>query len=138
LKVPIVEISSEISLSKFSAKKSPAGDTMLFRLRNLLSKVIAKLPGKNLELYMKLFIYSLKKTLFEGEVESLTCDTANGQITILNNHEPLITILKEGLIKIVDKNQKADYIQTTGGFLEIRSSNEVRCIIDQVITQKEN
>jgi len=87
---------------------------------------------------MKLFIYSLKNTLFEGEAESLTCDTANGQITILNNHEPLITMLKEGVIKILDKNQKANYIQTAGGFLEIRSSNEVRCIIDQVINQKEN
>jgi len=89
---------------------------------------------------MKLFIYSLKNTLFEGEAESLTCETANGQITILNNHEPLITLLKEGLIKIVDKAQKLNYIQTTGGFLEIRGSNEVRCIIDQEGTtnQKEN
>jgi len=88
---------------------------------------------------MRSFIYSIKNTLFEGEAESLTCETANGQITILNNHEPLITLLKEGAIKIIDKNQKVNYIQTTGGFLEIRGSNEVRCIIDQDITsQKEN
>ncbi|KKQ97072.1 MAG: hypothetical protein A2626_02740 [Candidatus Nealsonbacteria bacterium RIFCSPHIGHO2_01_FULL_38_55] len=88
---------------------------------------------------MKLFIYSLKNTLFESEAESLTCETVNGQITILNNHEPLITLLKDGVIKIIDKNQKASYIQTMGGFLEIRGSNEVRCIIDQNITsQNEN
>lgn len=79
---------------------------------------------------MKLFIYSLKNTLFQGEAESLTCETANGQITILDNHEPLITILKEGLIKIIDKNKKLSYIQTLKGFLEIRTGNEVRCIID--------
>ncbi len=80
---------------------------------------------------MKLFVYSLKNTLFQGEAESLTCETTNGQITVLDNHEPLITLLKDGLIKIVDKNKKMNYIQTLKGFLEIRTGNEVRCIIDQ-------
>ena len=86
---------------------------------------------------MKLFIYSLKNTLFQGEAESLTCETANGQITVLDNHEPLITILKEGLIKIIDKNKKLSYIQTLNGFIEIRTGNEVRCIVDQLLAQKE-
>ncbi len=80
---------------------------------------------------MKLFIYSLKNTLFQGEAESLTCDTVTGQITVLDNHEPLITLLKEGVIKIIDKNKKLDYIQILKGFVEIRTGNEVRCIIDQ-------
>ena len=84
---------------------------------------------------MKLFIYSLKNTLFQGEAESLTCDTVNGQITVLDNHEPLISVLKKGLIKIVDKNKELRYIQTLKGFIEIRGSNEVRCIVDQVVVQ---
>lgn len=80
---------------------------------------------------MKLYIYSLKNTLFQGEAESLTCDTTCGQITVLDNHEPLITVLKEGLIKIIDENQKLNYIQVKSGFVEIRNGNEVRCIIGQ-------
>lgn len=80
---------------------------------------------------MKLFVYSLKNILFQGEAESLTCETTDGQITVLDNHEPLITVLKEGLIKIIDKNKKLSYIQTLNGFLEIRTGNEIRCIIEE-------
>jgi len=78
---------------------------------------------------MKVSIYSLKETLFQGEAESLTCETGAGEITILNHHVPLITDIKEGVIKIIDREQKTKYIQVESGFLEIRSNNEVRCII---------
>lgn len=80
---------------------------------------------------MKVSIYSLKNILFQDEAQSLNCDTSSGELTILDHHEPLITNIEEGLIKIVDKNQKEKFVQVKSGFLEARSSNEVRCIISQ-------
>lgn len=78
---------------------------------------------------MKIFIYSLKETLFQGEAISLNCTTLDGEITILDNHEPLITVLKNGVMKIVDKENNLKRIQIENGFLETRSNNEVRCIV---------
>ena len=80
---------------------------------------------------MKVSIYSLKNTLFDAEALSLTCDTTIGQITVLDNHEPLITTLKEGMIKIVDKANKENYIRVRDGFLEVRSQGHVRAIIEE-------
>jgi hypothetical protein len=59
LKAPIVVLPSGKTLSKFSAKKSPAGDTMLFRLRNLLSRVVAKRSAA-----LMLFYGKLKKNIY--------------------------------------------------------------------------
>ena len=82
---------------------------------------------------MKLSIYSLKKILFQGEAESLNCNTAMGEITVLDNHVPLIAIIKKGLIKIIDRKKEQKYLQVKEGFLEVRSNSEVRCIVEEDI-----
>lgn len=80
---------------------------------------------------MKLSIYSLKNILFQGDASLLNCQTSAGEITILDNHEKLITALSDGVMKIIDRNKKEYFFQVKSGFLEVRSGNEVRCIVDQ-------
>lgn len=80
---------------------------------------------------MKLAVYSLKKILFQGESESINCRTAVGEITILDNHRPLISMLQKGTVKIVDKNKKEHYIPVSSGFVEVRPENEVRFIVEE-------
>jgi F-type H+-transporting ATPase subunit epsilon len=80
---------------------------------------------------MKLSIYSLRKTLFEGEAKSVNCQTKAGEITVLDNHRPLISVLKQGVIKIIDKNEKEHYVNTTSGFLEVKQDNEARFIVEE-------
>jgi F-type H+-transporting ATPase subunit epsilon len=80
---------------------------------------------------MKLSVYSLKNILFQGEAVSLNCKTSLGEITVLDNHETLITTLVTGTIKIVDKNKKENFFEIKSGFLEVKSNNEVRCIVEQ-------
>jgi F0F1-type ATP synthase epsilon subunit len=95
---------------------------------------------------MKLSIYSLKNILFQGSALLLNCQTVAGEITILNNHETLITVLAAGVIRIVaaspegraslapkgrDENLKEYFFPIKSGFLEVRSDNEVRCIVEQ-------
>lgn len=78
---------------------------------------------------MKLGVYSLKKVLFQGDIVSLNCQTASGEITVLPHHRPLLTILTGGVLSIVDKNNKEHYIQIGSGFLEVTDHNESRIII---------
>lgn len=80
---------------------------------------------------MKLSIFSLNKILFVGQITSLTCRTLLGEITVLNNHQPLISMLAKGAIKAVDATQKEHFFEVASGFLEVRKNNEARCIIEQ-------
>lgn len=80
---------------------------------------------------MKLSVYSLKKILFQGEVELLNCKTVTGEITVLNNHETFITVLSAGVLKVVDNNKKENFFPIKSGFLEVKPGNEARCIVEE-------
>lgn len=49
---------------------------------------------------MILEIVSPEATLFKGEVTSVTLPGEVGSFQILNNHAPIVSILKHGVIKI--------------------------------------
>ncbi len=53
---------------------------------------------------MVLEIVSPEATLFKGEVTSVTLPGVDGSFQILNNHAPIVSILKDGDIKIVANN----------------------------------
>ena len=80
---------------------------------------------------MKLFIYSLKNILFQGQASLLNCQTTMGEITILDNHEALITVLASGTIRVVDEGKNDQFFPVKSGFLEIKSGNEARVIVEQ-------
>jgi len=81
---------------------------------------------------MILSIYSLKNILFQGQATSLNCHTQMGEITVLDNHEPLISVLAKGVMKVSVKGAEKDqYFEIKAGFIEVKPNNEVRCIIDQ-------
>ena len=79
---------------------------------------------------MKLSVYSLKNILFQGSALSLNCKTAVGEITVLDNHQPLIGILTEGTMKIVDAEKKEHFFEVKSGLIEVKHGNEVRCLVD--------
>ena len=49
---------------------------------------------------MILEIVSPEATLFQGEVTSVTLPGVIGSFQILNNHAPIVSILKHGVVKI--------------------------------------
>jgi len=90
---------------------------------------------------MKLSVYSLKKILFQGEADLLNCKTPLGEITVLDNHETFITVLSAGAVKIIPAKSRggkavlpdrgAKFFPIKSGFLEVKSGNEVRCIVEE-------
>ena len=64
----------------------------------------------------------------------MNCKTRTGEITILDHHRPLISVLKEGTMKIIDKAEKEHYIPIRSGFLEVRSGNEARFLVEEART----
>lgn len=80
---------------------------------------------------MHVGVYSLEKVLFQGEASEVNCNTRMGQITILNHHEPLISILAPGTMKIIDQNGKEWYIPVSSGFLEVNSRNQLKLLVEE-------
>lgn len=80
---------------------------------------------------MRLSIYSLKKVLFEGEAASVNAKTASGEITVLDHHRPLISLLESGTVKVIDADEKEHYLSVTSGFLEVNAQNTVWLLVEE-------
>ncbi|MEK7158908.1 MAG: F0F1 ATP synthase subunit epsilon [Patescibacteria group bacterium] len=65
-----------------------------------------------------------ERVVFKDEVDSITLPTQSGEITILPNHLPLISVLKPGDIVIKKGNDTFD-IAVSGGFIEVLSTKVV-------------
>ncbi len=78
---------------------------------------------------MKLSVYTIKNTLFAGEVDKVIAKTAMGEITVLENHLPLITLLKGPALE-TEKKGKRNVIPVKSGFLEVRPESEVVVLAD--------
>ncbi len=69
---------------------------------------------------MNLLIAKVDETLYQGEVYSVTLPTAAGEVTILGEHMPLVTTLKEGVIRIRKERDSAfEEFVVTSGVLEV-------------------
>jgi F-type H+-transporting ATPase subunit epsilon len=78
---------------------------------------------------IKLQIVTPERVLLQTEVDSLTCPTTTGQITILPGHIPLVSTLEHGEL-IARVEGEPQYIAISGGFVEIRDHNEVAVLAD--------
>lgn len=74
---------------------------------------------------MKLAIYSIQSTLFKGDAEKLVAKTAMGEITVLDSHLPLVTILEGPHVEIIDTKGERSIVPIRSGFLEVRPESEV-------------
>lgn len=74
---------------------------------------------------MQIEIISPDKKLFEGEVSQITLPGVDGSLGILNNHAPLISVLKSGTIRL--KEAAAGWIEfpVKGGVVEVFSNKVI-------------
>ena len=68
---------------------------------------------------MKLYIYKIDQILYEGDADIITLPTKSGEISILENHIPLITHLAPGKIYIKLAADTQEF-NISGGFAEIK------------------
>lgn len=74
---------------------------------------------------MKLGIYTIEKTLYEGDVKEIVAKTTTGEIAVLENHIPLITELATAPVRIIESSGKEISIPIEKGFMEIQPENSV-------------
>jgi F-type H+-transporting ATPase subunit epsilon len=65
-------------------------------------------------------VVSVERSLFEGEVEFMIANGAEGELGVLARHAPLMTILKPGPLRIQETfGGEEQVLFVGGGFLEV-------------------
>lgn len=75
---------------------------------------------------MLLEIVSPDAIIYTGNVSLIQLPGIDGSFEIMNNHAPIISVLKSGVVKIIDKEDKTQFFDIKGGVLEV---NDNRAII---------
>ena len=73
---------------------------------------------------MHLEIVTPEKKVFEGDVTIVTFPGADGSFQVLNNHAPLISLLKEGVVEYKSK-ESSQQVKITGGVVEVLKNNVI-------------
>lgn len=61
-------------------------------------------------------------TLYSGEVTLVQLPGKDGSFEILNQHAPLIAVLKAGKIRLLDKNKQEILFSVKGGVVEVNAN----------------
>lgn len=71
---------------------------------------------------INLQIITPEKVAYKGKADQVTLPTQDGEITILANHVPLISVIKHG--KLVIKNNSEEILMAVwGGFVEVKKND---------------
>lgn len=68
---------------------------------------------------MNVEIINPDKLIFSGDASLVQLPGKDGSFEILNNHAPLIAILKMGKVKIIDNNKNTEFFEIKGGLIEV-------------------
>ena len=79
---------------------------------------------------MHLEILTPEKKVFEGDVTIATFPGADGSFQVMDNHAPLISLLKEGVVEYKSKESSKN-VTITGGVVEVLN-NKIILLADSV------
>ena len=71
-----------------------------------------------------------ERTLFEEEIVSATLPTESGEVTILDNHVPIVSNLTAGVAEMTRKDGSAEDVALSGGFIQIGEDNRITVLAD--------
>ena len=74
-------------------------------------------------------VVSPERTLYEGEAESIVAPAFDGQVGILTNHAPMLTLLGTGELRLTASGGDRKFT-VSGGFLEV-ADNRVRVVTER-------
>ena len=79
---------------------------------------------------MHLEIMTPEKKVFEGEVTIATFPGSDGSFQIMNDHAPLISLLKDGVV-VYKSKEATGQVNITGGVVEVLK-NKVILLADGI------
>lgn len=74
-------------------------------------------------------VVSVGQNIWSGEAKSLIAKTTEGEIGILAGHEPVLSLLVDGVVRVEGTNGEKVQVSITGGFLAV-DNNSVRVLAE--------
>ncbi len=68
---------------------------------------------------IKFEIVTPERVVLKEQIKEATIPTKEGEITVLPNHIPLVSILVPGVIELKKENEEKEIISISGGFVEV-------------------
>jgi F-type H+-transporting ATPase subunit epsilon len=79
---------------------------------------------------MQVTVISPEASMFDGEADGVVAPAFDGQVGILPNHAPFMTLLGEGMLT-VRQGEAVSRFSVRGGFLQV-VDNRVRAVTEHV------
>ena len=73
-------------------------------------------------------VFAIDREIFVGDAESITVPTPTGQIQILADHTPLVSILKEGEVLIGAADGSTQKLPIASGTVEVTDTEVVALV----------
>lgn len=64
-------------------------------------------------------IVTPERVVLKEEIKQVTIPTEEGELTVLPNHMPLVSIIKPGVIELTNQTGEIKIMSVAGGFLEV-------------------
>ncbi len=71
---------------------------------------------------MLIEIISPETTIFSGEVRRAKFPGKDGSFEVLNNHAPIVAVLKKGKIRLIDMQNQTTFYEVNGGVVEMQKN----------------
>lgn len=68
---------------------------------------------------IKFELVTPERVVLKEEVRQITIPTRSGEITVLPNHIPLVSVLKAGIIEVITEKGETEIMSVSGGFVEV-------------------
>ena len=78
---------------------------------------------------LRVSVISPERVLFEGEAASVVVPAFDGEVGILDNHAPMMTLLGRGTLRLAG-GAAAQQFRVEGGFLQV-ADNHVRVVAER-------
>ena len=80
---------------------------------------------------MKIEIITPDKKIFDGEIKSVRVPGKKGSFQVLKDHAPIISTLDNGLVRMVDQEDREIIYEISGGVIEVKS-NKIILLADSI------
>ena len=68
---------------------------------------------------IKFELVTPERVVLKELVRQITIPTRAGEITVLPNHIPLVSVLKAGIIEVITEKGETEIMSVSGGFVEV-------------------
>jgi F-type H+-transporting ATPase subunit epsilon len=80
---------------------------------------------------MQVTVISPDASMFDGEADAIVAPAFDGEVGILPNHAPFMTLLGEGTLTVRRAGGSTSRFRVRGGFLQV-VDNQVRVVAEHV------